>query len=476
MAELFDFPKVEFIDGAKGLDFRTAKGYNFYNPEEEFTNPVTGETKAMKDWLKFSVAYWHTMDQRLVDPFGEGTAVRPWDVNGVDDMSDLDHAIAKVDYMFEFMDKLGVEYFAFHDRDLAPEGATLAETNANLDKVVDHIEVKMQETGKKLLWNTSSLFTNKRFLAGGATTPFADVFAYAAAQIKHSLEIAKRLDSESYVFWGGREGYESLLNTDTKRELDHIAAFFKLAKEYAEEIGYTGQFLIEPKPKEPTDHQYDTDVQTTIAFLKTYGLDDVFKLNLEGNHAYLAGHKFEHEARFAREAINSKGESLLGSLDANMGDKQTGWDIDEFPNDIYEATFVMLEFIKNGGLPTGGLNFDSKVRRASFKPEDLFYGHMAGMDVYAAGFRVASKLIEDGALDNIVTERYSSFDEGIFKDFDVASRKNEASPIKLADFEDYVLNKTDEEVFASVKSAHLEAIKATVNNYIYAVLGSTFAK
>ncbi|MDR3189596.1 MAG: xylose isomerase [Lactobacillaceae bacterium] len=461
MSELFNFPKVEFLGGAKGVDFEAAKGFNFYNPEETFT--INGETKTMKEWLKFSVAYWHTMDQRMVDPFGEGTAERPWDVNGEDDMSDLDHAIAKVDYMFEFMDKLGVEYFAFHDRDLAPEGANLAETNANLDAVVDRIEVKMQETGKKLLWNTSSLFTNKRFLAGGATTPFADVFAYAAAQIKHSLEIAKRLNSESYVFWGGREGYESLLNTDVKRELDHIASFFKLAKDYANEIGYTGQFLIEPKPKEPTNHQYDTDVQTTIAFLKTYGLDKDFKLNLEGNHAYLAGHTYEHEARFAREA------GLLGSLDANMGDKQTGWDIDEFPNDIYEATFVMYEFIKNGGLPTGGLNFDSKVRRASFKPEDLFYAHMAGMDVYAAGFRVASKMVEDNFIENIYKNRYASFDAGIGADF-------EAGKTTLADFEAYILNKSNEEIFATVQSGRLEAIKATVNNYIYSVLGSTFNK
>lgn len=459
MTELFDFPKVDYVGGKKGLDFLETKGYNYYNPDEEFT--INGETKPMKDWLKFSVAYWHTMDQRLVDPFGEGTAVRPWDVDGVDDMEDMDHALAKVDYLFEFMDKLGLEYFAFHDRDLAPQGKTLAETNANLDKVVDKIEQKMKETGKKLLWNTSSLFTDKRFLAGGATTPFADVFAYSAAQIKHSLEIAKRLGSQSYVFWGGREGYESLLNTDTKRELDHIAAFFKMARDYAKEIGYTGQLLLEPKPKEPTDHQYDTDVQTTISFLQTYGLEKDFKLNIEGNHAYLAGHKYEHEARFAREA------GLLGSLDANMGDKQTGWDIDEFPNDIYESTLVMYEFILNGGLPKGGLNFDAKVRRASFKPEDLFYAHMAGMDTYAAGFRVAMKMYEDGFLEKIKHDRYASFDEGIFADFE----NGEGS---LKTFEDYILHKTNDEIFDKVESQHLEAIKATLNNYIYSVLGPTF--
>lgn len=456
MTELFDFPKVNYVGGNKGLDFLSTKGYNFYNPDEEFT--INGETKPMKDWLKFSVAYWHTMDQRLVDPFGEGTAVRPWDVEGVDDMEDMDHALAKVDYLFEFMDKLGLEYFAFHDRDLAPQGNTLAETNANLDKVVDKIEQKMKETGKKLLWNTSSLFTDKRFLAGGATTPFADVFAYSAAQIKHSLEIAKRLGSQSYVFWGGREGYESLLNTDTKRELDHIAAFFKMARDYAKEIGYTGQLLLEPKPKEPTDHQYDTDVQTTISFLQTYGLEKDFKLNIEGNHAYLAGHKYEHEARFAREA------GLLGSLDANMGDKQTGWDIDEFPNDIYEATLVMYEMLKNGGLATGGLNFDAKPRRQSFTMEDLFLAHTAGMDTYAAGLRVAAKLLEDRVFDSVIEDRYSSFKSGIGADF-------ENDKVTFKELEDYVIDKPQSELIAATKSGHLEQLKSTLNNYIFTVLG-----
>lgn len=447
MSELFSFPKVTYV-GNQSLT--AGDGYHYYNADEI----VAG--KKMSEWLKFSVAYWHTMDQRLTDPFGEGTAVRPWDNAG--DGDEMAAALAKVDYMFEFLDKTGIEYFAFHDRDLAPEGKTLAETNANLDKVIDKIEQKMQETGKKVLWNTASLFTNKPFLAGGATTPFAEVFAYAAGQIKHSLDIAKRLGSESYVFWGGREGYDFLLNTDTKRELDHIAAFFKLAKDYADEIGYTGQFLIEPKPKEPTQHQYDFDVQTTIAFLKTYGLEDTFKLNLEGNHTYLAGHTYEHEVRFAREA------GLLGSLDANMGDKLTGWDIDEFPNDIYEATLVMYEFLKNGGLPTGGLNFDSKPRRQIFEFEDLFYAHIAGMDTYAAGLKVAAKLIEDQVIENILKERYASFDSGIGADF-------EAGKVTLKDLAAYAENKTDDEINATLKSGRQEQIKATLNNYIFSVLG-----
>lgn len=442
---LFDFEKVQYLGNS---ELNAGKGFNYYNADEL----VAG--KPMKEWLKFSVAYWHTMDQRLTDPFGDGTALRPWD-NVTDPM---EQALVKVDYMFEFMDKLGVEYFAFHDRDLAPEGSSLKETNENLDRVVDKIEEKMQETGKKLLWNTSSLFTNPRFVAGGATTPFADVFAYSAAQIKHSLEIAKRLGSQSYVFWGGREGYDSILNTDMKREQKHIAAFFRLAKDYANEIGYTGQFLLEPKPKEPTTHQYDTDSATTIAFLKEYNLEDDFKLNLEGNHAYLAGHTYEHEVRVAREA------GMLGSLDANMGDKLIGWDIDEFPTDIYEATLVMYEFLKNGGLPTGGLNFDSKVRRQSFEVEDLFYAHMAGMDTYAAGLKVAAKLIEDRVFDDVIEDRYSSFDSGIGADF-------EAGKLTLADFEEYVLGKTDAEILATTKSGHLERLKATLNNYIFSVLG-----
>ena len=353
---------------------------------------------------------------------------------------------------------MNIEYFAFHDRDLAPEGETLRETNANLDKVVDKIVEKMQETGKKVLWNTSSLFTNPRFVAGGATAPFADILAYSAAQIKHSLEIAKRVNSRNYVFWGGREGYESLLNTDMKLEQDHIAKFFRMAKDYANEIGYTGQFLLEPKPKEPTSHQYDTDAATTIAFLKTYGLDKDFKLNLEGNHAYLAGHTYEHEVRVARDA------GLLGSLDANMGDKLIGWDIDEFPNDVMEATLVMYEMLKNGGLPTGGLNFDAKPRRQSFTMEDLFLAHTAGMDTYAAGLRVAAKLLEDHVLDSVIEDRYSSFKSGIGADF-------ENGKVDFTDFENYIIDKPQSELIAATKSGHLEQLKATINNYMFTVLG-----
>ena len=443
---LFNQEKMVYVGNEKGL--KAGNGFHYYNPNQV----VNG--KKMSEWLKFSVAYWHTMDQRLVDPFGDGTAQRPWDT--IEDP--MEQALAKVDYLFEFLNKMNVEYFAFHDRDLAPEGNTLRETNQNLDIVVDKIVAKMQETGKKVLWNTSSLFTNPRFVAGGATAPFADIFAYSAAQIKHSLEIAKRVNSESYVFWGGREGYESLLNTDMKLEQDHSTKFFRLAKDYANEIGYTGQFLLEPKPKEPMSHQYDTDAATTIAFLKTYGLEKDFKLNLEGNHAYLAGHTYEHEVRVARDA------GLLGSLDANMGDKLIGWDIDEFPNDIYEATLVMYEMLKNGGLPTGGLNFDSKPRRQSFDMQDLFLAHAAGMDTYAAGLLVANKLIEDRVFDDVLDDRYGSFKIGIGAEF-------EAGKVTFKDFEDYIIDKPQSELIAATKSGHLEQLKATLNNYIYTVLG-----
>ena len=300
---LWDVDKIEYVGRAKGPkeDF----AFHYYDADKV----VAG--KKMKDWLRFGVAWWHTFNQELVDPFGTGTAHRPY-YKYTDPM---DQALAKVDYAFELFQKLGVEYFCFHDRDIAPEGDTLRETNANLDKVVDKIEENMKSTGVKLLWNTSSLFTNPRFVSGAATSPFADIYAYAGGQLKKSLEIGKRLGAENYVFWGGREGYENLWNTEMKRETDHIAKFFHMCADYAKEIGFEAQFLIEPKPKEPTLHQYDFDAATAIEFLRNHDLTDVFKLNLEGNHANLAGHTYQHEIRVARES------GFLGSLDANQGDK-----------------------------------------------------------------------------------------------------------------------------------------------------------
>lgn len=394
---LWDIDKIPYVGREKGPQEGLA--FHYYDADKV----VAG--KKMKDWLRFGVAWWHTFDQELVDPFGTGTAQRPWYGKYSDPE---DEALAKVDYAFEFFQKLGVEYFCFHDRDIAPEGDTLRETDKNLDKVVDKIEENMKSTGIKLLWNTSSLFTNPRFVSGASTSPFADIYAYAGGQLKHSLEIAKRLGAENYVFWGGREGYENLWNTQMKREQEHMAKFFHMCHDYAKEIGLDAQFLIEPKAKEPTMFQYDFDAATAINFLRTYDLMDVFKLNLEGNHANLAGHTYQHEIRTAREA------GVLGSLDANQGDKLIGWDMDEFPTDLYETSTVMWEVLAEGQIgPHGGLNFDAKPRRTSFAAEDLFRSHIAGMDAFAAGLLVAAKMHEDKVIENLQAERYSSFDSGI---------------------------------------------------------------
>ncbi|MDA1476964.1 xylose isomerase [Bacillus changyiensis] len=390
----------------EGKSSKNPSAFKYYNPEE-----VIGG-KTMKDHLRFSVAYWHTFTADGTDPFGAGTMERPWDR-----FSGMDLAKARVEAAFELFEKLGVPFFAFHDRDIAPEGKTLSETNENLNTILAMIKEYMKTSNTKLLWNTANMFTNRRFVHGAATACNADVFAYAAAQVKKGLETAKELGAENYVFWGGREGYETLLNTDLKLELDNMARFLHMAVEYAKEIGFTGQFLIEPKPKEPTTHQYDTDAATTISFLTQYGLDESFKLNLEANHATLAGHTFEHELRVARTS------GLLGSVDANQGNPLLGWDTDEFPTDLYATTLAMYEILQNGGLGCGGLNFDAKVRRTSFEPDDLVYAHVAGMDSFARGLKVAYKLIEDRVFEDVIAERYSSYTEGIGLDI-VEGRAN----------------------------------------------------
>ena len=440
---LWDIDKIPYVGREKGPQEGLA--FHYYDADKV----VAG--KKMKDWLRFGVAWWHTFDQELVDPFGTGTAQRPWYGKYSDPE---DEALAKVDYAFEFFQKLGVEYFCFHDRDIAPEGDTLRETDKNLDKVVDKIEENMKSTGIKLLWNTSSLFTNPRFVSGASTSPFADIYAYAGGQLKHSLEIAKRLGAENYVFWGGREGYENLWNTQMKREQEHMAKFFHMFHDYAKEIGLDAQFLIEPKAKEPTMFQYDFDAATAINFLRTYDLMDVFKLNLEGNHANLAGHTYQHEIRTAREA------GVLGSLDANQGDKLIGWDMDEFPTDLYETSTVMWEVLAEGQIgPHGGLNFDAKPRRTSFAAEDLFRSHIAGMDAFAAGLLVAAKMHEDKVIENLQAERYSSFDSGI-------GATVENGTASLASLEEYALDIPQSKLIEATKSDHLESVKATINNYM----------
>jgi xylose isomerase len=413
--------------------------FRYYNPNEL----VLGQR--MEDYLRFACAYWHTFVGEGADPFGVGTAIRPW--RGA---SGIDLAKRRVEASFEFYEKLGIPYFCFHDRDIAPEGATLRETNQILDVIVNMIKEYMKTSKVKLLWNTANMFSNPRFVHGAATSSNADVFAYAAAQVKKGLEVGLELGSENYVFWGGREGYESLLNTDMGLELDNLARFFRMAIDYAQEIGYKGQFLIEPKPKEPSKHQYDFDAATTIAFLRTYGLQDHFKLNIEANHATLAGHTFEHELRVSRL------QGMLGSIDANQGDLLLGWDTDEFPTDLYAITLAMYEIIHNGGLGSGGVNFDAKVRRASFEVDDLFYAHIAGMDSFARGLKSAAKIIEDKVLDSIIAERYASYRSGIGLDI-VSGKANFAS------LEAYVLDKTE----ITNRSGRLEQIRMILNDYIF---------
>lgn len=427
----------------EGIDSKNPLAFKIYNAEE-----VIGG-KTMEEHLKFSVAYWHTFAEELTDPFGSGTAIRPWDK-----ITDpMEKAKAKVEAAFELFEKLNVPYFAFHDVDIAPEGDSLKETFDNMDIIVDLIKEKMETSKTKLLWNTVNNFSHPRFVHGAASSNNADVFAYAAAKVKKGLEVGKKLGSESYVFWGGREGYESLLNTDMGLEVDNLGRFFHMAIDYAKKIGYEGQFLIEPKPKEPTSHQYDFDVATTHAFLQKYNLDDKMKFNIEANHATLAGHSFEHELRYAR--INK----MLGSVDANQGHPLLGWDTDEFPSDMYATTLAMYEILKNGGLEKGGLNFDSKVRRTSFEPEDLFRAHIVGMDSFALGLKVAHKMIEENVFENIVDKRYKSFNEGIGKEIVEGNTDFD----KLTE---HALNLKE----IKNESGQLEVIKGVLNQYILQAL------
>ncbi|WP_134699667.1 xylose isomerase [Ammoniphilus sp. YIM 78166] len=423
----------------EGPDSKNPFAFKYYNPEEK----INGQT--MEEYLRFAVSYWHTFTGEGTDPFGQATMIRPYN-----NFSGMDLAKARLEASFEFFEKMDVPFFCFHDYDIVPESDSLAETFNNLDEIVPLIKDYLKTSKTKLLWNTANMFSHPRWLSGAATSPNADVFAYAAAKVKKGLEIGKELGAQNYVFWGGREGYETLLNTDMKLELDNLGRFFHMAVDYAKEIGFDGQFLIEPKPKEPTKHQYDFDVATGIAFLKTYGLDDKFKFNIEANHATLAGHTFEHELRVARIY------GLLGSVDANQGDPLLGWDTDEFPTDLYSTTLAMYEILKNGGLGSGGLNFDAKVRRGSFDTDDLFMAHIAGMDSFALGTRVAQKLIEDRVLDDFIDERYSSYTTGIGRD--IVEGKTDFH--KLSEYAlkiDKVENKN---------SGRQENLKAILNQYL----------
>jgi xylose isomerase len=433
------FPEVPTIK-YEGTDSKNPLAFRHYDANEKV------EGKTMRDHLRFAVCYWHTFRGMGGDPFGPGCAVRPWE----DGTDSVEMAKKRVRVAFEFIEKLGAPYFCFHDRDVAPEGKSLKETNANLDAVVSVIKEEMQRTGIKLLWGTANLFSNPRYVHGAATSCNADVFAYAGSQVKKCLEVTKDLGGENYVFWGGREGYSNLYNTDLNRELDHLAKFFHLAVDYKKKIGFTGQFLIEPKPKEPTVHQYDFDCAAVVAFLRGYGLTDHFKLNVETNHATLAGHTMMHELAYA------SAQGLLGSIDANRGDLLLGWDTDQFPTDLYLTAQCMLVILGQNGLQPGGVNFDAKVRRESFEPVDLFHAHIGGMDAFAAGLKIATKIRAEGVLKDFVKQRYNSWDGGI-------GQKIEAGSATFEDLEKYMLDKGDAAKNASGRQEMLENI---FNRYI----------
>ena len=431
-----DVPKIKY----EGPDSTNPLAYRHYNPDEMV------EGKSMKDHLRFAVCYWHTFRGTGSDPFGPGCAVRPWE----DGTDSLDMALTRVDVAFEFMEKLGVPYYCFHDRDVSPEGANLAETNRNLDAVAKKLKEAQQRTGIKLLWGTANLFSNKRFVHGASTSCNADVFAYAAAQVKKALEVTAELGGENYVFWGGREGYMTLWNTDLKRELDHLAKFFHMAVDYKKKIGFTGTFLIEPKPHEPTSHQYDFDCANSLAFLRGYGLDKEFKFNVETNHATLARHTMGHELAYA------SANGLLGSIDANRGDLLLGWDTDQFPTDLYLTAQIMLLVLNQGGIGSGGMNFDAKVRRESFEPVDLFHAHIGGMDAFAHGLKIAAAMRKDGVLKDIVKQRYASWDAGI-------GAQIEGGGETFDTLDAYMLKKGDADKNASGRQEMIENI---LNRYL----------
>ena len=433
------FPKIKKIR-YEGPDSKNPLAFKWYNEDEV----VAGKT--MKDHLRFSVVYWHTFRNPLSDPFGVGTAFRPWD----DGSESVKNAQKRVKAAFEFIEKLGAPYYAFHDRDVAPEGKTLSASNKNLDAVAKVLKAEQQRTGIKLLWGTACLFANPRYMHGAATSCNADAFAYAAAQVKKAIEVTYRLGGEGFVFWGGREGYSTLWNTDMKRELDHLAAFLHMAVEHKKKIGFKGQFYIEPKPMEPTKHQYDSDAAACLNFLRQYKLTSHLKLNLETNHATLAGHEMQHELEVAIAA------NALGSIDANTGDPMLGWDTDQFPTSVYLTTECMLAILKMGGFKTGGVNFDAKVRRESYEPVDLFHAHIGGMDTFARGLKVAAAIRADGRLEGFVKNRYRSWDTGIGK-------KIESGKASFKSLETYMLKKGE---VTRNESGRQEFLENLINEFI----------
>jgi xylose isomerase len=431
MKEFFSgISKVKF----EGISSQNPLAFRYYNPDEIIAG------KSMREQLRFALSYWHTLCGEGADMFGHGTIDKTFGGN-----TPIDIYKNKAYAAFEIMEKLDIDFFCFHDRDIAPEFATLKETNAGLAEIAALIKDLMKQSGKKLLWGTANCFSNPRYMHGAGTSCNADVFAYAAAQIKNALDITTELGGEGYVFWGGREGYETLLNTNMGLEQDNMARLMKMVVEYGRSIGFTGDFYIEPKPKEPMKHQYDFDVSTVLGFLRKYNLDKDFKMNIEANHATLAQHTFQHEIRVARE------NNVFGSIDANQGDLLLGWDTDQFPTNIYDSAMCMYEVIKAGGFTKGGLNFDAKTRRGSFEFEDIFHSYIAGMDAFALGLRIADKLIKDGRIDAFVDERYASFNSGIGAD--IISGK-----ASIRDLEKYALSLGDVTTLKSGKQEYLENV------------------
>ena len=435
MKKYYEIGKIPY----KGPNSKELFAFKYYNPDEVING------KKMRDHLKFALSYWHTIDYCGLDMFGGNTSEKNFN-----ETEPFKIYKAKADFAFDLMEKLSIDYYCFHDADIAPEGKTYKETIENFNKMVDYLKEKQDKTGKKLLWDTANNFGDKTFMAGAATSPNADVFAVAAAKVKACLDANVKLGGSGYVFWGGREGYDTLINTNMGLELDNLARFLKLARDYGRKIGFKGDYYIEPKPKEPTKHQYDFDAATCANFLRQYDLTKDFKLNIEANHATLAGHTFQHELRVAR--VNG----IFGSIDANQGDVMLGWDTDQFPTNIYDTTFAMYEVIKEGGFTNGGLNFDAKTRRQSNTLEDILLAYIAGMDAFAKGFRLALKIIEDGRIDKFVEERYSSYNSGIGK-------KIVDNQLTLEELSDYAM-KLDEVKVASGRQEYLEAI---VNNIIF---------